>query len=571
MFLSPFQFHSAIKASVNKFFSAMARSRLRAFWSAEGLAVVLIAIGVLLRVKHYFENRSLWLDEACFAITVLSRSFEEIWRNIPIAPNFACVPLLFSLIEKSAATLWGPHEYALRLFPFLASLLSVGLFYSLARKALSSSAALVALALFALSEPLVYYAAEVKQYSGDVLATLVICLSLEQIRYSRFSLRQALFLMVFGAGVMWLSNAALFVLAGVAMTLTVAVIARRDWRRMALLVLVFAGWAASYHFLYHHFLEEVVKNGAILSSWENSFLTAPLWTEGGRVWLRDSVWAFFINPVGVGYPFWCLMILCIGVGGLWRTHRERCAVLFLPILVTLVAAVLHKYPFRERLLLFLTPAAMILLAGGVSSLIRWAGKFRILVGVVLLGLLFISPSQTAWQNLSHPREKEANRQIMEYLKANVRRGDNLVMNNEAQYQYWYYLMRNGMEYRVGEEMLALTDEGIVQGYKVGQILDFLAQDVRGPYALFRYNLHVYDDGSRLRRFLSGGDKLGKVYQIYADTPLDFIQGRRVWFVFSHVDPMTQSFILWKLDRAAKKVQDCVRQNAAVYLYDFGPG
>ena len=83
-------------------------------------------------------------------------------------------PVGFLVVERLAIRTLGNNEYALRLFPLLSGILSRFLFHKIARQLLKRRAALIALALLAILEPLIYYASEVKQYSTDVAVTLLV-------------------------------------------------------------------------------------------------------------------------------------------------------------------------------------------------------------------------------------------------------------------------------------------------------------------------------------------------------------------------------------------------------------
>lgn len=534
-----------------------------------GLGIFLLGLGFALRAKHYFENRSLWLDEAWVGVTVVSCYFSELWQNMLVLPEVATPPLFFLLIEKSIVWLWGNHEYALRLFPFVAGLTSVVLFYFLTRRILSNGAATLALAVFVLSEPLVYYSAELKQYSTDVLVALLLYLFLERISYSRVTVCQASGLAIVGAVAVWFSNAAVFILAGVMVALFVGCWQRPEWKRFFVLAGVTVAWTASSVILYDQFLKGAVDDPQLLGHWKNTLLTAPLWSIKGMFWIKGVVWAFFNHPVGLSFSFWCFCLFLIGAVRLWRQNPERCLALGLPILATLGASFFHWYPFRGRLLLFLAPAGMIFWAAGVLHISELTRKLKPIV-FMGLSILFLAPMvKTEIFYLFHSREKEENRVVMQFLKQNMRPGDHVVTNNEGKYQFWYYTMSLGIDHRVGDLTPGLLDGKIIIGYQVGQFLDFLAKDKGLPVAFFQYRLHVYNKEGHLRKFL-GDQENGQVYRVYPGTPLDFIKGRRVWFVFSRMDPLAQSFVLWKLDRQAKKVTGIVRKGAAAYLYDFGP-
>src|SRR5262252_1207359 len=120
----------------------------------------ILAYGILLRLTQYLSDRSLWMDESMLALNVVNRSFAQLLQ--PLDYNQGA-PVGFLMAQRAAVTLFGPGEYALRLFPFICGLISLFLFYYLAKKCLEPGASRIGLALFAIVLPLIYYSSEAKQ------------------------------------------------------------------------------------------------------------------------------------------------------------------------------------------------------------------------------------------------------------------------------------------------------------------------------------------------------------------------------------------------------------------------
>lgn len=103
------------------------------------MIIGLFIVGIDLRLNHYFGNRSLRLDEAPAALNLRDRSFPKLLHlNYDVLAPYS---LLF--IEKDAALLLGYTEYALRLFPLLAGIFALFMFYRFGIKTIGRSAAAI--------------------------------------------------------------------------------------------------------------------------------------------------------------------------------------------------------------------------------------------------------------------------------------------------------------------------------------------------------------------------------------------------------------------------------------------
>ena len=84
--------------------------------------------------------------------------------------------------------------------------------YELAKRVLAERVAVfAAVLLFAVSDRLIYYASEAKQYSSDVLMCLVMLLAIVSCLDRHLGRRDFALLAALGAAALWLSHSALFV------------------------------------------------------------------------------------------------------------------------------------------------------------------------------------------------------------------------------------------------------------------------------------------------------------------------------------------------------------------------
>jgi len=217
-------------------------SRLSLPTSAQAVWIV-VAVGILLRLARYLVDRPLWIDESMLSLNVTSKSFSALLGTLDFQQGS---PPAFLIGEKLAVEVFGRSEYALRLLPLILGIASLLLFRRVAAAFLSRRPALLAIGLFAVFEPLIYYSAEVKQYSGDVLATLILLLLAHAALVERPPSGAYVRLAAAGAAAMWFSHASLLVLAAIGTVLAASAAQRRQRRALALLALPCSAWLASF-------------------------------------------------------------------------------------------------------------------------------------------------------------------------------------------------------------------------------------------------------------------------------------------------------------------------------------
>ncbi|GAH86273.1 unnamed protein product, partial [marine sediment metagenome] len=128
------------------------------------------AIGIGIRLRNYFFNRALWLDEATLSLNIVNRDYLQLLKPLD---TLQVAPIGFLFVEKFFVSIFGTNEFALRLFPLIAGILSLFFFYSVARKFTNKFIALFGLLFFVFGYYLIYYSTEVKQYEIDVLVFLL--------------------------------------------------------------------------------------------------------------------------------------------------------------------------------------------------------------------------------------------------------------------------------------------------------------------------------------------------------------------------------------------------------------
>jgi len=490
------------------------------FHSSKELPWVIILVGVVLRLARYLVNKSIWLDEAFLASDIVNRSFPDLLQ--PLNYN-QYIPVGFLVVEKLAVQMFGNNEYALRLFPLLSGILSAFLFYQVIQHFTTSKSTLIALGLFAILEPLIYYSSEVKPYSTDVAVGLLLYLMAVHVEQSRLTVTRLVVLGIVGALAVWFSQPSVFILAGIGMSLALSSLVRRKYARIVRLLIVYSLWIVSlvacYFVSVRPFLLRAYEAQASL--FRGRFLPFPPTSFRDINWIASFFFDFFEDPVGLSLSGVAALAFLIGCSSLFSKKRWGFLILISPMPFALLASGLQMYPFWGRLALFAVPIVLLFIAEGTAHIIDKTKNDSPVIGFTLIGLLFLPPLLSARNNLIAPPNREEIRPVMSYVAEHRQDGDLL---------YLYY----------------------------------------GSIPTFRYYSDKY--GFNESCYLSGIRSRDNWSDYTRD--LDKLRGnKRVWILFSHVCTWSgvdeKVFFLQYLNSVGRQLDSFEALGAAVYLYDLG--
>jgi hypothetical protein len=229
-----------------------------------------------------------------------------------------------------------------------------------------------------------------------------------------------------------------------------------------------------------------------------------------------------VFSLSLGYPLSTAYAALALVGAVSLARRRRDAWLLLaPIAVTLGAAIARQYPFHSRVVLFLAPALICLIAGAIEW-VRARVARSPAVGAILLTAACLPPLGTLRQLRSVSSAEEV-RPVLAAVRAAWRPGDVLYVYHGAWQAAEFYGPRYG----------------------------FTRSDIR-----------------------LGGCHRSDVER-YADE-LDRLRGRsRVWALFAHASSSERAALLDHLDRIGVREDSVIGEHGtprmgppSAYLYDL---
>ncbi|HSI32431.1 MAG: hypothetical protein ACAI43_10455 [Phycisphaerae bacterium] len=487
-----------------------------------------------MRLAVFAQNRALWLDEAMLANNIVDRAPAALLQ--PLADDQAA-PVGFLMLEKAVISVFGPGERPLRAVPLAGGILCLLCLMLLVRRVADPRAGLIALALAAVCGPLIYYASEVKQYSTDAAcAALLLVIGWPLTRPDGLvSTARATGLASAGAVAVWISYPVAFVLAGVgALGLGAA---RGDRKRQGMTIAIGAAWLLSFAALYVVSLRHLVGHTGLRGYWQNAF---PPLSPAAVPWAYRTALGIMRSPVGLSAA--ALAVVCCVVGGrsVWTRDRSAFALLVAPVAFAFLAALFRRYPFEGRVMLFVVPALLVLIAHGVGWL--WAlpggrGRLPAIVALALLAFYPLRLSAALVGRTAPPPEvlaeaaippREQLRDVLAQVRARARDGDRILVYPLARPAFTFYTSRDPIH------------PGAV------------------PAAL-----RVPRSAADARRLVAEHDG-----------------ARRLWVVFSHVlkGPNAvddESLTLLLLDDFATRIEEVRSDGASAYLYalpaPFGGG
>ncbi|MBI5056678.1 MAG: glycosyltransferase family 39 protein [Nitrospirae bacterium] len=507
--------------------------KLNLLYKSDRFPWIIISFGIIFRIVQYLHNFSLYIDEARDTVAgILGRSFSGLLGPPPdiFIPS---PPLGFFVIEKLAVQFMGNSEYVLRLFPLIAGIVSLVLFYYTARQYIKGNAVTVALILFATLEPLIYYSSSVRPYSSDIAAALLVYMTAMYFHSNRLFFPRAVVFAAIGSVVIWFSSTSVFILAGAGATLGVCSVIRKEWQKAGALLMIYTCWLISFAFCYFLYLKNLTNAEWFVNTFggEEAFAPFPPLSFFGIAWYIRSFFRVFDETVGISLSGIAAFAFITGGISIFSEKKDRFFILISPVVFVLLASSFYMYPFRHRMILFLVPPLLFFIAEGAEYIRDKTARHTPIIGTVLIGLLLFYPLLSAAHHLFKPVVQEEIKPAINYVRKHWQEGDVLYVHYRAHPVFEYYKKKYGF-----------NDKDYIVGIYAGEKNNLWAFSV--DY------LNAYTDD------------------------LDHLHGKkRVWILFTETPVLKKGinekvFFVYYLNTIGRQIDSFEGEGAAVYLYDL---
>jgi hypothetical protein len=403
-------------------------------WTSVGFALVLAGVAVRLRTVEL--NPSLWLDESSLALNILSRSFAGLLKPLDYSQG---APIFFLWLEKLCVVIThSSSEFALRLGPLLSGCAACAVFWALCRRLrLTDIGTVCATALFCFSPGLIDYSGQAKQYSTDV--SMAVAVYLVAVRFlQKPSWLNSVIYCLCGLLAIGMSHPAVFVLAGTGITALIDGWRRRDRRSLALQSGIICVWLIGFGVDFFFLLRHLSHIPGMVDYWQRTYWPfMPLS-------LRTPAWLFHAGVDAASMtgfkPLFLLPLAVLGVILLWLRDWRIPAMLYLPVCLAMLASAAERYPFADRMTLFIAPA--LLISAGASFSGAFLFRLRLLrpVALAVFCALMFAPATRVVALAIHP-ERFGREEFRDTFLDVVRSGrcaDHVLIYERAANHYRYY-------------------------------------------------------------------------------------------------------------------------------------
>lgn len=399
-----------------------------------GTSLVLL-LGAITRLAIYFQNRSLFLDEANLARNVVEKSPPGFFSALDYEQY---APPFFMLVQKFNTWWLGANEYAVRLFPLLAGIFSIYLFYLLTKRFIKPGpAALFVLFIFAFSEYFLHFATEGKQYAVDIMFTLA--LLHEALRTGQKFDRKVFWQWsVGGMLVIWFSMPSVFILAGVGFYFFAEQLKVKNKRSIWAIGLMIAMWLSSFGIYYFMILKTDVESDYLQNYHAPYFL--PLLPASGEEFrqLMNIFQSVLTTTAGhtVIALLTGLMGLIIGLRAMFKTNRIELLLLLIPVVAVFGAAGFRQYSLIPRLTLFFVPILILLMGIGLQWIFDLKKNWlSVLLTLLMIGTLAVHDGiKYLWTSY----EIEEIRKVLDSVEDQKEPGDLLYVTHSAKPAFFFY-------------------------------------------------------------------------------------------------------------------------------------
>lgn len=343
------------------------------------LTVVVVVFGIYLRTVPLLQNNSIFLDEGLLIVNFHEKAYWEMF--LPLS-HMQAAPPIFLVFSKLAYQLFGVNEISLRFLPYMASNLSLILFYFLLKKLFKNDfAILFALFAFAINPQIIWMTAYLKPYIVDVLFTIIALLVTFSVDLSKIDTKKAFGLGILAAISVWCSYAMLFVIFGISLVfMSQAYLLKDDKLKKLFWVYVIPNIIGFIvYFAVNLFWVKI--NPQLNHFWTTYFSFAP---RRNADYKAIIVFLFTYSNICVA-----TFLMILGTYLFYKQSEFKVWVLTFPVLICLILSYFYIYPFAHRLILFIAPILTLLVFKPLEEVSLNKKIYSILI--IALSVYFVFP------------------------------------------------------------------------------------------------------------------------------------------------------------------------------------
>lgn len=412
------------------------------------LVIAILSFGAALRLVQYFASSSLWVDELFIALNVTRRG----WSALLFGPleYRQVAPIGFLTLEKLATMTLGNTELALRFFPTLFSLVSLVLFWRVSRRFLERGPLLAALSLFAINPVLLWTARNAKQYSGDVMVSLLLVLLALRFREERDDVRAAAVAGIVGGTAILLSQPAVLLAGGLWIILLFQ--QRRSRQPLLPLAPLGVGWGvgAAVVGITSLVLAPPSTRQFMQEGWDFAFVAMPWQDPLSLPHLLFRFVSYLLgslipdSPLEITVSVTLLGLILLGGWRLARRTPAEWALVVSPLLIAILASAAWLLPFSGRVSAYTSPALVIAFSAGLVAIGAWLPS-RVRAPVLAIAFCLAAAPALAQMFLMPPfYNREHARPTLEEVRERWQPGDVLYTLHGGRPALRYYGNRLGL-------------------------------------------------------------------------------------------------------------------------------
>lgn len=417
-------------------------------------------VGIAGQVRVWASDRGLWADEIYIAVNLRGKGWWELTG--PLAYSQIAPPGWLFASKLFYHTLGG-DEQSLRFAALVGAAITLMLTAVLAWRAIGWGGAVLASGLVALSPGLLYYAGELKQYTTEAAAAMVLLLAtglfVENDQRSADPRRRWLHtaaLAVTGLVVALFSYSAIIVVAGAtAGGVLVLLLSRRRGTALALGIAAIPPLAVGALLVRRRMQFTIPGNQYQIFPY--GFPPEHSGPSDLVAWLPRMWSGFADDPVGWQWSVVLLVLVIAGLVALALRGKAIWAGLLGGLgAAALGAAALRAYPWEGRIAVYLLAPVLIAAAAGVDAAVRvavhtvralrsgdrgWrpvAALAAATVAIVVMGVAATPSFADGGNQVRQPRYRDPGRDILNEVAARLRPGDVIIFYRFSKpFADWY--------------------------------------------------------------------------------------------------------------------------------------